>query len=210
MVDQVFREFPNLECELHQSIGDDGMLLMCSILLKRNLDKLFNDEYWYEYTGTQKQILQRRTAILTAFAFMENTLERKELRHYTREILAHILEVSSEQLIRSNKFEVYSETAEARLRQFSDEDIDNILRTYRELYHPLNFFRSAVREFGNFDHWDLDFTEKKLYKSYEMKCLTYNHNGEEWYENSCRPQTMYGTGPHAIIHIKWKNYDFGK
>ena len=210
MVERVFREFPDLQCDLHRSIGDEGLFLMCGILLKRNLDKLFNDEYWYEYTGTEKQILQRRTAILSAFAFMENTLDRKELRHYTREILARILEVSSERLIRDNNLEMHFETAENRLRQFSDEDIDNILRTYRELYYPLNFFRSAVREFGNFNHWDLDYTEKKLYKSYELKCLTYNYMSKEWYEKSCRPQTMYGTGPHAIIHIRWKNYDFGK
>ena len=209
MVEHVFREFPLLECELHQSLGDDGLRLMCSILLKRNLDKLFNDEYWYEYTGTEKQILQRRTAILSAFAFMENTLDRKELRHYTREILARILELS-DRSVRDLAWEGHIESALERLKQFDDEDIDNILRTYRGLYYPLNFFRSAVREFGNFEHWDLDFMEKKLYKSYEVKCLNYNHNGDEWYEKSCRPETMYGTGPHAIIHIKWKNYDFGR
>lgn len=182
---------------------------MCSILLKRDLDRLFNDEYWYERTKTQKQLLQRRTAILTAFAFMENTLDRNERRHYTREILARILELS-ERSVRDLAGTGLIESASVRLHQFSDEDIDNILRTYRGLYYPLNFFRSAVREFGNLDRWDLDFTEKKLYKSYEMKCLNYNYNGDEWYENSCRPQTMYGTGPHAIIHIRWKNYDFDK
>lgn len=207
MVEHVFREFPDLECELHQSIGDDGLMLMCSILLKRNLDKLFNDEYWYDYTGTQKQILQRRTAILSAFAFMENTLDRNELRHYTREILARVLELS-DRSVRDLACTGLIESAENRLRQFTDEDIDNILRTYRELYHPLNFFRSAVREFGNFDHWDLDFMEKKLYKSYEVKCLNYNHLNKEWYEKSFIPQVMYGTGPHAIIHVRWKNYDF--
>jgi len=109
MVERVFREFPELQCDLHQSIGDDGLFLMCSILLKRDLDRLFNDQGWYERTRTEKQILQRRTAILTAFAFMENTLEGDERRHYAREILARILEPSDQ------------------LRQFSDEDIDNIL-----------------------------------------------------------------------------------
>ena len=199
---------PNLHCDLYQSLEDDALRLMCTILLERNLDGLFNSEYWYEYTGTQKQILQRRTAIFTAFGFMENTLKRNELRHYTRGILARILEMSSDQLIQDDKSEMHFETARDRLQQFSDEDIDNILRTYRGLYYPLNFFRSAVRELGNFDHWDLDFMEKKLHKSYRMKCLTYNHRGEEWYENSCRPQTMYGTGPHAIIHIRWRNYEW--
>ena len=208
MVERVNREFPELRCDLHPSLGDEGLRLMCSILLKRNLDKLFNDEYWYEYTGTEKQILQRRTAILTAFAFMENTLDRNELRHYTREILARlrILELS-DRSIRDFACTGHFESPSDRLRQFSDEDIDNVLRTYRGLYHPLNFFRSAVREFGNFDHWNLDFTEKKLYRSYEMKCLTYNHSGEEWYEKSGTPQVMHGTGPHAIIHIRWKNHD---
>lgn len=209
MVEHVFREFPDLQCNLHQSIGDDGLFLMCSILLKRNLDKLFNDMSWYEQTRTEKQILQRRTAILTAFAFMENTLELKERRHYTREILAYILELS-ERSVRDFACTGHIASASDRLKQFSDEDIDNILRTYRGLYYPLNFFRSAVREFGNFEHWHLDYTEKKLYKSYEIKCLNYNHNEEQWYEKGCRPQTMYGTGPHAIIHIIWKNYDFGK
>ena len=209
MVEHAFREFPDLQCDLSQSIGDDGLQLMCSILLKLDLDKLFNDEYWYEYTGTEKQILQRRTAILTAFAFMENTLELKELRHYTREILARILELS-ERSVRDFACTRHIDSASDRLRQFSDEDIDNILRTYRELYYPLNFFRSAVREFGSFDHWDLDFTEKKLYKSYELKCLNYNYMSKEWYERSSTPQVMYGTGPHAIIHIRWKNYDFGE
>lgn len=209
MVEPVFREFPDLECNLHQSLGDDGFLLMCNILLKRGLDRIFNDEYWYEYTGTEKQILQRRTAILTAFSFMENTLDGNERRHYAREILARILELS-DRSVRDFACTGHLESAADRLRQFSDDDIDNILRTYRGLYYPLNFFRSAVRELGNFNHWDLDFTEEKLYKSYEMKCLNYNHNGEEWYEKGCRPQTMYGTGPHSIIHIRWKNYDFGK
>lgn len=189
--------------------GDDGLFLLCSILLKRDLDKLFNDMSWYEQTRTEKQILQRRTAILTAFAFMENTLEANERRHYTREILAHILELS-ERSVRDFACTDNMESAADRLRQFSDDDIDNILRTYSGLYYPLNFFRSAVREFGNFDHWDLDFTEKKLYKSYEIKCLNYNHNGEQWYDKGWKSQTMYGTGPHAIIHIRWKNYDFSK
>lgn len=209
MVEHVFREFPDLQCQLHQSIGDDGLFLMCSILLKRDLDKLFNDMSWYEQTRTEKQILQRRTAILTAFAFMENTLDLSERRHYTREILAYILELS-ERSARDFACTGHIASAADRLKQFSDDDIDNILRTYRDLYYPLNFFRSAVREFGNFEHWDLDFAEKKLYKSYEIKCLNYNHNGEQWYENGYTPQTMYGTGPHAIIHIRWKNYDFGK
>ena len=209
MVEHVFREFPDLQCQLHQSIGDDGLFLMCSILLKRDLDKLFNDMSWYEQTRTEKQILQRRTAILTAFAFMENTLDLKERRHYAREILAYILELS-ERSVRDFTCTGHIASAADRLKQFSDEDIDNILRTYRELYYPLNFFRSAVREFGNFEHWDLDFAEKKLYKSYEIKCLNYNYIGKEWYEKSSTPQTMYGTGPHAIIHIRWKNYDFGK
>lgn len=209
MVEHVFREFPDLQCNLHQSIGDDGLFLMCSILLKRDLDKLFNDMSWYESTRTEKQILQRRTAILTAFEFMENTLDPSERRHYTREILAYILELS-ERSARDFACTGHIASAADRLKQFSDEDIDNILRTYRELYYPLNFFRSAVREFGNFEHGDLDYTEKKLYKSYEIKCLNYNHNGEQWYENGYIPQTMYGTGPHAIIHIRWKNYDFGK
>lgn len=192
MVEQVFRELPELQCNLQQSLGDDSFLLLCSILLKRGLDRLFNNEYWYEYTGTEKQILQIRTAILTAFAFMDNTLERDVLRHYAREILARILEPSDQ------------------LQQFSDEDIDEILRTYRCLYYPLNFFRSAVRELRNSNHWDLVFEEKKLYKSYEIKCLSYNRNGDEWYEKSSTPQIMHGTGPHAIIYINWKNYDFGK
>ena len=209
MVEHVFREFPELQCDLHQSIGDDGLFLMCSILLKRDLDKLFNDEGWYERTRTEKQILQRRTAILTAFAFMENTLDLNELRHYAREILAYILELS-ERSVRDFACTGNIESAADRVKQFSDADIDNILRTYRELYYPLNFFRSAVREFGNFEHWDLNFLEKKLYKSYEMKCLNYNHNGEQWYDKGCMAQTMYGTGPHEIIHIRWKNYDFGK
>lgn len=209
MVEHVFREFPDLQCNLHQSIGDDGLFLMCSILLKRDLDKLFNDMSWYEQTRTEKQILQRRTAILTAFAFMENTLDPSERRHYAREILAYILELS-ERSARDFACTGHIASAADRLKQFSDGDIDNILRTYRELYYPLNFFRSAVREFGNFEHWDLDFAEKKLYKSYEIKCLNYNHNGEQWYENGYIPQTMYGTGPHAIIYIRWKNYDFGK
>jgi hypothetical protein len=192
MVEHVTREFPDLQCNLHQSIGGNELYLMCNILLKRGLDRLFNDEYWYEYTRTEKQILRRRTVILTAFAFMENTLEGDERRHYAREILARILEPSDQ------------------LRQFSDEDIDEILRNYRGLYYPLNFFRSAVRELGNYSHWDLDFEEKKLYKSYEIKCMNYNHNGEEWYEKRSTPQIIHGTGPHAIIHINWKNYDFGK
>ena len=209
MVEHVFREFPELQCDLHQSIGDDGLFLMCSILLKRDLDRLFNDQGWYERTRTEKQILQRRTAILTAFAFMENTLDPYERRHYTREILSYILELS-ERSVRDFACTGHIESAADRVKQFSDEDIDNILRTYRGLYYPLNFFRSAVREFGNFEHWDLNFIEKKLYKSYEMKCLNYNHNGEQWYEVSSSTQTMYGTGLHSIIHIRWKNYDFGK
>ena len=126
MVEHVFREFPDLQCDLHQSIGDDELFLMCSILLKRDLDKLFNDQCWYERTRTEKQILQRRTAILTAFAFMENTLERNELRHYTREILAYILELS-ERSVRDFACTGRIESAENRLRQFSDADIDNIL-----------------------------------------------------------------------------------
>ena len=209
MVEHVFRELPELQCDLHQSIGDDGLFLMCSILLKRDLDRLFNDEGWYERTRTEKQILQRRTAILTAFAFMENTLDPYERRHYTREILSYILELS-ERSVRDLACTGHIESAADRVKQFSDDDIDNILRTYRELYYPLNFFRSAVREFGNFEHWDLDYTEKKLYKSYEIKCLNYNYIGKEWFEKSSIPQVMYGTGPHAIIHINWKNYDFVK
>ena len=209
MVEHVFRELPELQCDLHQSIGDDGLFLMCSILLKRDLDRLFNDQGWYERTRTEKQILQRRTAILTAFAFMENTLDSYERRHYTREILSYILELS-ERSVRDLACTGHIESAADRVKQFSDDDIDNILRTYRELYYPLNFFRSAVREFGNFEHWDLNFIEKKLYKSYEMKCLNYNHNGEQWYDKGSSPQTMYGTGLHSIIHIRWKNYDFGK
>ena len=209
MVECVFREFPDLQCNLHQSLGDDSFLLMCSILIKRGLDRLFNDEYWYEYTGTEKQILQRRTAILTAFSFMENTLERNELIHYAREILARILELS-ERSVRDFACTDHIESASDRVKQFSDEDVDNILRTYRGLYYPLNFFRFAVRELGNSNHWDLDFEEKKLYKSYEIKCLNYNHNGEEWYEKRSTPQMIHGTGPHAIIYINWRNYDFGK
>lgn len=209
MVEGVFREFPELQCNINPSIGDDGLFLMCNILLKRDLDKLFNDQGWYERTRTEKQILQRRTAILTAFAFMENTLDPYERRHYTREILAYILELS-ERSVRDFACTGHIESAADRLKHFSDDDIDNILRTYSGLYYPLNFFRSAVREFGNFEHWDLDYTEKKLYKSYEMKCLNYNHNGEQWYDKGSIPQVMYGTGPHAIIHINWKNYDFVK
>lgn len=184
-------------------------MTMCCILLKRDLDKLFNDEGWYERTKTEKEVLQRRTAILTAFAFMENTLDLNERRHYTREILAYILELS-DRSVRDFACTGHIVSAADRLLHFTDEDIDNILRTYRELYYPLNFFRSAVREFGNFDHWDLDYTEKKLYKSYELKCLNYNYIGKDWYEKSSTPQVMYGTGPHAIINIRWKNYDFGK
>lgn len=92
------------------------------------------------------------------------------------------------------------------IRKFRTATLIGISLVREQIY----FFRSAVREFGNFNHWDLDFTEKKLYKSYEMKCLNYNHNGDEWYDKGCRPQTMYGTGAHAIIHIRWKNYDFDK
>ena len=191
VVEHVFRELPALDCDLHQTLGWEGLQLMCTILLKRNLDKLFNDDYWYQRTWTERELLQRRTAILTAIAFMDNTLERKERIHYAREILARI--TSSDQLL-----------------QFTKDDIDNILRTYRDLYYPLNFFRSAVRELGNINHWNLDFTEKKLYKSYEMKCLNYNHNGEQWCDKSFMPQTMYGTGPYSIININWNNYDFGK
>lgn len=209
MVERVFREFPELQCDLHRYLGYDSLSLMCSILLKRDLDRLFNDQCWYERTRTEKHILQRRTAILTAFAFMENTLDPEERRHYTREILSRILELS-ERSVRDFACTGNIVSAANCLRQFSDADIDNILGTYRELYYPLNFFRSAVREFGNFEHWDLDYTEKKLYKSYEMKCLNYNYIGKEWYEKSSIPQVMYGTGPHAIIHIRWKNYDFGK
>ena len=209
MVERVFREIPDLQCDLHESIGDDGLFLMCSILLKRDLDKLFNDQGWYERTRTEKQILQRRTALLTAFAFMENTIDPAERRHYTREILAYILELS-ERSVRDLACTGHIMSAASRLQEFSEDDIDNILRTYRELYYPLKFFRSAVREFGNFDHWNLDYTEEKLYKSYEIKCLNYNHNGEQWYDKGCRSQTMYGTGVHAIIHIRWKNYDFDK
>lgn len=209
MVEHVFREFPELQCDLHQSIGDDGLFLMCSILLKRDLDRLFNDQGWYERTRTEKQILQRRTAILTAFAFMENTLDINELRHYTIEILSYILELS-ERSVHAKSRTGHIESAADRVKRFSDADIDNILRTYRELYYPLNFFRSAVREFGNFEPLGLNYTEKKLYKSYEMKYLNYNYIGKEWFEKSSIPQVMYGTGPHAIIQINWKNYDFGK
>ena len=159
MVEHVFRELPELQCDLHQSIGDDGLFLMCSILLKRDLDKLFNDQGWYERTRTEKQILQRRTAILTAFAFMENTLDSYERRHYTREILSYILELS-ERSVRDLACTGHIESAADRVKQFSDADIDNILRTYRDCdiaEHrlrsgrcdnnvPTAFFRSRISE----------------------------------------------------------------